>query len=525
MLRPGAWRAVVDRLQGVLVQGSGGDDAGGEAPTRREKRFVVALCALASIRVFLFSAAFPLFSNVDESAHFDLVSKYARGHVPAGLERRDADAARLLVLLNTPEYLERSDAFPGGVYPPPHRIVTPEQRPAFEREVRRWVELENHESTQPPLYYLVAAAWSLVGSAMGLAGGHGLYWIRFLDVILSALLTWLAYVVARRIFPNRPFPRVGVPLLIAFFPQDAMYLVNNDAFLPLTGGAAFLGLVLLLQGARTSYAFHAWTGLLVAAAMLVKFSNVAVPIVCLGVVAYLVAVAPTGKDRTSALTKSAVLLGVACVPIAAWCVRNYLLLGDATGSLEKARFLDWTVKPLGAMPDHPIFTLRGLAFFWQETLALFWRGEIVWGHRPLASPRWDFVYGVSSLVFVVVAVAASWTWRRDPRSTERSALLTSAALFFLSLAFLAAISVVYDFGTCIYPSRAVPYLISGRLASGSLIPFAVLYLSGVDALLPRRVPAPLRWACLIVPVAWMTVSEFIMSTTVFASAYNWFHMP
>jgi hypothetical protein len=177
------------------------------------------------------------------------------------------------------------------------------------------------------------------------------------------------------------------------------------------------------------------------------------------------------------------------------------------------------------MLDHPIFTLHGLAFFWQQTLALFWRGEIVWGHRPLASPGWDFVYGVSSLVFVVVAVAASWTWRRESRSAERSVLATSAALFFLSLAFLATISVVYDFGTCIYPSRAAPYVISGRLASGSLIPFAVLYVSGLDALLPRRVPAPLRWACLIVPIVWMTVSEIVMSTMVFASPYNWFHMP
>ena len=55
-----------------------------------EGRIALILCVLAALRVFVFSAAFPFFTNVDEQSHVDLVSKYARGHVPAGLRGRTA---------------------------------------------------------------------------------------------------------------------------------------------------------------------------------------------------------------------------------------------------------------------------------------------------------------------------------------------------------------------------------------------------------------------------------------------------
>jgi hypothetical protein len=52
-------------------------------------------------------------------------------------------------------------------------------------------------------------------------GGSVLYWIRFLNVALIAVLVWLAYAAARIVFPDRIAMRVGVPLLVAFIPQDA----------------------------------------------------------------------------------------------------------------------------------------------------------------------------------------------------------------------------------------------------------------------------------------------------------------
>jgi hypothetical protein len=44
---------------------------------RHERKLILLLCAIAAVRVFIFSAAFPFFNNVDEQAHTDLVIKYA----------------------------------------------------------------------------------------------------------------------------------------------------------------------------------------------------------------------------------------------------------------------------------------------------------------------------------------------------------------------------------------------------------------------------------------------------------------
>jgi hypothetical protein len=485
---------------------------------------VVGLCALAALRTAFFCAAFPFFGNVDEPGHFDLVVKYARGHVPSGFERWDLDSARLIVLESTPEYFETPDGYPDGAYPPPNRLATPEDRNKFESQMAVVLSSENHESTQPPLYYFVAACWYRVGKSLGLGGRHVLYWLRFLDVVLIGLLTWLAYVTARTVFPDRAFLRLGVPLLIAFFPQDSMYLVNNDVLLPLTGGAAFLCLLLLCRGPSRGYAFHAATGLLVAASILVKFSSVALLPVGAGMIGWSVWRWRRTPGLSVELAKGVVALAAAFLPVAAWATRNYFVLGDVTGSAIKARYLGWTLKPIAAWPSHPIFGARGLLIFLRETMATFWRGELVWALKPIASPGWDGFYVVSTTVFLAAAVIAPWTWRKDDRASDRWVLGPSLLLFTLSFAFLAAISVIYDFGACYYPSRAMPYMTSGRLATGALIPFAILYLSGLDALLPRTLAPRVRWAILTFPIALMTVSEIVMSRPAFHSAYNGFHI-
>jgi hypothetical protein len=47
-----------------------------------ERKVVLLLALLAAVHVFIFSAAFPFFNNVDEQIHFDLTVKYSQTHVP-----------------------------------------------------------------------------------------------------------------------------------------------------------------------------------------------------------------------------------------------------------------------------------------------------------------------------------------------------------------------------------------------------------------------------------------------------------
>jgi len=113
---------------------------------------------------------------------------------------------------------------------------------------------------------------------------------------------------------------------------------------------------------------------------------------------------------------------------------------------------------------------------------------------------------------------------RSARSDERVAQWLGSAMVLLSLLFLAGLSVAFDFGGCFYPSRAHPFLTSGRLALAALLPFVALYLSGLEVMLPGRRSAALRWVVLIGLVALMTVSEIGLSQGALHSAYNWFHM-
>ena len=59
-----------------------------------ETAWICLLALIAAARIFVFSAAMPLYGNVDEAAHFDVIKKYARGYWPSEeVERFDAESA------------------------------------------------------------------------------------------------------------------------------------------------------------------------------------------------------------------------------------------------------------------------------------------------------------------------------------------------------------------------------------------------------------------------------------------------
>ena len=93
-----------------------------------------------------------------------------------------------------------------------------------------------------------------------------------------------------------------------------------------------------------------------------------------------------------------------------------------------------------------------------------------------------------------------------------------------SVVLLAGLSIPFDFDGGWYPSRASPYLVSGRLISGALVPFMFLYLDGLRRVLSwaRLRVDPLVVVALI--AAAMTCSELVLTADVFRSPYNWFHL-
>jgi len=453
---------------------------------------------------------------MDEEPHFDLVHKYAALRPPtAARHSYDREVGEVIGLCGSPEYWTE---VPSARLPPPiWRLPAPAaqaQAAAIASQIERQ---QNHEAFSPPVYYLLAAAWLRMGKLFGLETCHLLYWVRFLNVVLHGALVWLAYRFAKGFFPDRPVLRLAVPLLAAAFPQDVFYCVNNDALSPLAVGAS---LYLLLEWDRSddvSPARGALAGAGAGLAFLTKYSNI-------GILPPLIAALARKlrSGRTHALEAGACVAGSA-LPVGLWLSYSAAAFGDVTGTAMKVEVLGWTPKPWNAVFDHPIFSAAGAWTFWSDLMKTFWRGELVWHVERLAWRPLDAFYALSSALLVGAAVAA-WFRNGDRPAVERRAEAWAFACFAASAAFLAFVSVRFHFGASSYPSAAYPYVSSGRLIGGSLLPFLVLYVSGLARVFPKTVRGTATLSAAVLIAVVVTVVEIVLSADVFRSAYNWYHL-
>jgi hypothetical protein len=331
-------------------------------------------------------------------------------------------------------------------------------------------------------------------------------------------------VAARLVFPERRFLRLGVPALLAFFPQTAFYSIQNDVLSPLCFGAAFICLVRWLRADAPGVRLGTATGLALAATYLTKISNLPLLALSGAVVLFKISIlAKAGKLRASFPALAALAL-CAGLPIGGWLAWTKCQFGDFTGTAAKIQFLGWTHKSFGEWWQHPIFTPHGLWTFVSGLMATFWQGEFLWHRQPLASPVVDAIYAISSIGFVGVTLAALLFRSNAVTGPQRQALWFGFLCLAATVAFLGFLSIIYDFQDCFYPSRAHPYFTSGRLMIGALIPFLLLYLYGMDCALSRiknRWAKPLALAGLIL---FMLVSEIATDRMMFSNTYNWFHM-
>jgi hypothetical protein len=480
------------------------------------------LCFAAALRVFVFSAAFPFFSNVDEHLHFDVITEYSHAGLPRSFDRLTQESLDRIVLYASPEFLFAPEQFTGGKFPAP---LWKQSGPEAEREITAtkaaWSSEINFESSQPPLYYALATFWYWIGKQMGLVGLQSLYWIRFLNVPLIAIVVWMGYLTARMIAPKRVDLRIGVPLLLAFIPQNVFYTINNDVLSPLCFGAVFLCVLQWLRAETASVALGVITGVATAAAFLAKLSNL--PLIAVALVAIVVKLLHISRrtPRTG-LAALAALVVCAALPIGSWIAWTQTEFGDPTGSTEKIALLGWTRKPFVDWWQHPIFTPRGLWVFWSSLIASFWRGEVNWHSRPLSWGPADKFFAVSSFLLLAAAIVGLRK-HAGLSGFQRQAIGVAILIFLGGIVFLALLSIQFDFGSSTGPSRAHPYFTAGRLLTGALIPFALLYVYGIASLF-HRVRSPIFPVAVVAGVVTLVVaSEMITNHVVFRSEHNWYH--
>jgi hypothetical protein len=488
---------------------------------RNERILIWLLCFAGALRVFIFSAAFPFFSNVDEYLHFDVITHYSHACLPRSFDRLTEETLGWIVPYASPEFLFAPDRFPEGKFPTP---LWKQSGPEVEAEIAAtkaaWSSEINFESSQPPLYYTLASVWWWLGKHIGLVGIQSLYWIRFLNIPLIAIVVWMGYLTARLIAPERVELRIGVPLLLAFIPQNVFYAMNNDVLSPLCFGALFLCVLHWLRAETASVGLGVVTGLAAAAAYLTKLSNL--PLITVALVAVVVKLLLiTRRTSPPGLLALAALVVCAAIPIGSWMVWTKYQFGDPTGSTAKITLLGWTRKPFDDWFRHPIFTPRGLWVFWSSLIASFWRGEVSWHGRPLSWGPADGFFAISSLILLGSAIVG--LQRRAGLSTFQQQAIGLAILSCVAgIVFLALLSIQFDFGNSIGPSRAHPYFTAGRLLSGALIPFALMYVYGIALLLRRASSAVLPVAIVAGVVTLVAASEIITNHVVFPSEHNWF---
>src|SRR5205814_8219713 len=142
--------------------------------------------------------------------------------------------------------------------------------------------------------------------------------------------------------------------------------------------------------------------------------------------------------------------------------------------------------------------------------------------QPLRCPVADAFYVISSLVLLGAALFGLRK-RADLSTFQRQAIGIAALGVIASVVFLALLSIQFDFGSCINPSRAHPYFASGRLIGGAMIPFALFYIYGI-AWLFRRFNQALTLLVLAIILVFIVASEIAVNRVVFTSEHNLFQV-
>lgn len=491
------------------------------------KRIVTALCVFAAIRILVFCSAFPLTNTIDERFHLVTIQMYARGNLPGrDLPHADPEATKRLLLYWSPEYgLTSEQMARDGIVGPLWRL-SPEQRESalaqayYRAKLEQWLRRPNYEAQSAPLYYVVAAAWYRLGAALGMRNWLLDYWPRFLNPVAYALLVWLSYAFVRKVYPERSFLHLAVPALIAVFPQDVFYGMNRDVFsAPLTA-AALVAMMLAADTKPGRDRYLILCSFLTGVAFVSSVSNsVLYGPLAITMWLWLRQSMETPSRKAWALSASMFAAGV--LPFL-WMLRNYVVMGDLTGGKAKARELGWTVKPIREMLHNPLFSLHGLHHFAIGLTERFWRGEYVWHELEMKSALADWFYLLSSAILLLVFFIEFWRRRKNISWFQQVATFDAGFLVASSVLFIVAISVPFDYHDCAYPSRAIPYTLSGRIVSGAILPFVLLYAIGLE-----RVTRLFRkWISPVVVLAslmlFITASEIRVRSVVFSSPYNFF---
>ncbi|MCA8943064.1 MAG: DUF2142 domain-containing protein [Planctomycetes bacterium] len=482
-----------------------------DAHSARVRWIVASLALLAFVRVAFFALSFPFFGHMDEISHVDLVYRHAAGNPPsADDDAYVAETIEMFTFYSSAEWIDLHGAEPP---PLPAQFDLPDEmrRAALEQKLAEFGGKPNHEALEAPPYYAVAGQWLNLARWLGLGKLDQLYFVRLLGAFMLAGGVVFAHLFARRLVPDRSLLWLGLPTLVAVFPQDVFYFINNDVPSILFFSAA-LWLAVRMRDRVSGIVESLVLGILVGLMFIAKAPNMTLMFAVLAIVGR-----PWQLDRK----RVSAILGF-FVPTATWHVWLFRTSGHLTPSFHKCEVLGITPKhSIAAWFDHPIYTWDGFRWFWGRLIDHFWRGEIEW-HGKVMSIGWiDTLLAWSTPILCGVAILATLRRRRD-RLPDGTVLGTCIAIL-VGFAIMVLISVAFDFGPNMYPSREEPYLVTGRVHNGMIVLIGLLYLDGLDRV-TRRFGRIAPWVALAALAVTLLAYEVIVTIPVVRSPHNFWHL-
>ena len=344
--------------------------------------------ALGFVPALALAVGQPVWSRVDEAAHYDVVAQYAAGVYP-----RDASTT---VRPETLEIMRRTGVY-GFVVD--NEYVQPDpgvqSMPAGLDNAAQVLWIRRHgwefsyEAFQPPLYYALALPAWFAGDAIGGAVGS-LYAVRIFDALLAALLAPLAMLILLALWPGQNAAAWAAATLTAVLPGVALNLssVTNDVLVSVLGALCVL---IAITGSWTGRR-AALVGLLFGAALLTKTSAAGI--------APALAIALLQTRRGGGVRPALIAAAVSAACIIPWLLSNLAIYGELITTREQLAMAAFPART--AAPDFwSVSTLHAFVTFWT-------------GDPFLSLPGAVALAALAAFISALAVAGLVRAWRRHP---------------------------------------------------------------------------------------------------------------
>ena len=364
------------------------------------RRFAIAY-AMGLVPSVALAIGQPVWSRVDEAAHYDVIAQYAAGIYP-----RDATTT---IRPETLEIMQRSGVYgfvvdneyvkpDPGLQPMPSGLTADAQV----LWIRRHGWEFSYEAFQPPLYYAISLPAWFAGHTIGGALGS-LYAVRIFDALLAALLAPLAMMILLALWPDHRGAAWAAAGLTAILPGVSLNLtsVTNDVLVSVLGALC----VLVAVTGKWSWRRALLVGSLFGAALLTKTSAVAI--------APALGIALLQTRRDGGLRPLLVACAVAAACVIPWLASNLAIYGELVTTREQlamAAFPPRTIDP----GFWSVSTLHAFVTFWT-------------GDPFLSMPGAVALAGIAGFISLLVAVGLWRAWRHHRRGLSLRVLGILAA--------------------------------------------------------------------------------------------------